>query len=177
MNLGLVRFRPFFQSMYVRHEVHRLIKFAVTKGKGHQMLERLYRAYLSEQKSVFERGSLTALAAELGLDPNDAQAAFESEAFLAQVEADQAGMRAFGGNGVPFVLIGGKVGCPRRRTPKVFAHALSQGWAELPKQPVEIGNGTVCGPQRLHYSLTHESRTTGAGSEPQSFASPDAQDT
>ena len=41
------------------------------------MLERLYRAYFTEQRSLFDRESLVALGVETGLDAGEARQALE----------------------------------------------------------------------------------------------------
>lgn len=124
-------------------DAHRLIKLAQTQGRGSDMLERLYRACLSEQVSVFERDSLLALALEVGLDRNEAAASLDGDRFRADVEADQRGLQALGGNGVPFFLIGGKVAVSGAQPKETFLHALRKGWDA---RPMDFAEGGVCGP-------------------------------
>jgi len=127
-------------------DAHLLIKFAIDAGKGDEMLSRLYRAYLSEQISVFDRDSLIELAAGIGLDADEARTAFTNRTYQGQVEGNQRALGALGGNGVPFFLIGGKFTVSGAQSPEVFVRALNQGWEQLPKQPVVLGDGAVCGP-------------------------------
>lgn len=124
-------------------DAHRLIKFAQTRGSGQQMLERLYRAYLSEQVSVFERDSLLDLATDVGLDRDEAAAMLDSDGLRADVDEDQRELQALGGNGVPFFLIGGKVGVSGAQPKETFLRALRKGWDA---RPVELTAGGVCGP-------------------------------
>lgn len=124
-------------------DAHRLIKLAQARGKGHEVLERLYRGYLSEQASVFEHASLLSLAVEVGLDREDAQAVLDSDAFRVEVDADQRALQALGGNGVPFFLIGGRIAISGAQPQAIFARALQDGWSA---RPAVVADGAVCGP-------------------------------
>ncbi len=86
-------------------DAHRLIKFAGSQGNAMAMLERLYRAYFSEHKSVLDRDSLVALAEEVGLDGDKARAALASDAFVQEVGNDQRFADSLNIRGVPFVVI------------------------------------------------------------------------
>lgn len=127
-------------------DAHRLIKLAETKGFGHAMLVRLYRAYLSEVISVFDAESLAALAAEVGLDADEARAVIADRAYQAEIDEDQRQLQSLGGSGVPFFVIGGKLAVSGGQPSEVFARALTQGWASLPVPPVVFNEGAVCGP-------------------------------
>lgn len=127
-------------------DAHRLLKLAAQEGLGNAMLLRLYRAYLSEQISVFDHASLLALAAEAGIDLDKARAVLDSDAFGAEVERDSQALQRLGGNGVPFFLIDGKYAVSGAQAPEVFAQALEEAWADRPAVPKVLVDGKVCGP-------------------------------
>ncbi|KPH62108.1 DsbA family oxidoreductase [Novosphingobium sp. ST904] len=126
-------------------DAHRLIKLGSSEGLGIAMLKRLYRAYLTEQMSVFDHDILLHLAAETGLDPARAQKVLNGDEFHAEIEADQRALNALGGNGVPFFLIGGKYAISGAQPVAAFAQALDRAWAERPLQPLIVAEGPVCG--------------------------------
>src|SRR5271169_5886931 len=53
-------------------DAHRLLQLAKVRGHQAELMERLQRAYFSEQGSIFDHVSLTGLAAAAGLDPDEA---------------------------------------------------------------------------------------------------------
>ena len=52
------------------------------------VIERLYRAHFSEQRSIFDMESLVALGVEAGLDGAEARRTLESDAYSDAVRAD-----------------------------------------------------------------------------------------
>ena len=74
------------------------------------MIERLYRAYFTEQRSVFEPDSLVELAQDVGLDGHAARDVLREGRYLGAVEADMDIARGLGISGVPFFVINGKYG-------------------------------------------------------------------
>src|SRR5205823_3026806 len=48
-------------------DAHRLVHLARDRGLQDQAVERLFRAYFTEQRSLFDRDSLAALAVDVGL--------------------------------------------------------------------------------------------------------------
>ncbi|SDG99780.1 Predicted dithiol-disulfide isomerase, DsbA family [Pseudomonas flavescens] len=124
-------------------DAHRLIQFAQEQGRGHALLERLYRAYLSEHTSVFDHDSLLSIAVDAGLEREEARKVLGSDAVMARVEEDQLALQALGGSGVPFFRIGGRYLISGAQPQEVFAKALQQAWDE---RPVVVVQGAVCGP-------------------------------
>jgi predicted DsbA family dithiol-disulfide isomerase len=107
-------------------DAHQLLQFAKTRGVQDALLERLYRAYFTEQRSIFERDSLVALAADVGLDAAEARAVLEENRFAAAVEEDIDTARRLGANGVPFFVIDGRLGISGAQPPAVFVEALQR---------------------------------------------------
>ncbi|MGN7974443.1 DsbA family oxidoreductase [Serratia sp. 22264] len=107
-------------------DAHRIIKFAQSQGKGHEMLRWFHQAHLSKNLSVFERESLLMLASQCGLERNDVTNMLNRGLFRAEVEADQDRLRKLGGNGVPFFLINGQHPLSGAQPQDVFLQALTQ---------------------------------------------------
>ncbi|MFD3444330.1 DsbA family protein [Microbacteriaceae bacterium 4G12] len=109
---------------------HQLLHHAKANGLQAEMKERLLRAYFVEGAHVGRVEELADLAAEIGLDRDDAVRALESGQHLAAVKADVAQAAAYGINGVPFYVIDGRYGISGAQDPAMFAQALGQVAAE-----------------------------------------------
>ena len=54
-------------------DAHQLVHLAGVRGIQDQVIERLYRAYFTEQRSIFDEDSLVELGSEAGLDAADSR--------------------------------------------------------------------------------------------------------
>ncbi len=109
-------------------DAHRLVHLAKLSGLGDAMVERLYRAYFTEGRSVFEEDALVALAVEAGLDAEAARTALRTGAYADAVSADTRQAAALGASGVPFFVIDGRYGVSGAQTADVFEDALTRAW-------------------------------------------------
>lgn len=126
-------------------DILRLIKFAGTKGVEAKFVERLYKAYLSEHASLFERETLLRLSDEVGLDRSGAIAVLDSRAFQQEVERDEQDAQAVGVRGVPFYVFADGIALAGDQPVERYAWALRQAWnQEFEKTPVPVG--AICGP-------------------------------
>ena len=110
-------------------DAHRLLQLARERGRQPELVERLHRAYFTEQDSVFDRAALTRLAADVGLDPAEVTAVLDSDQFGADVTADEQTAQALGATGVPFFVIDRRYGISGAQPPELIGQALSQAWA------------------------------------------------
>jgi predicted DsbA family dithiol-disulfide isomerase len=123
-------------------DAHKLLILAGDKGVQPQVLNRLYRAYFTETRNVFNRESLLDLAAEAGLDRAEAEHALDSAELAARVAADQRTAQTFGVRGVPFVVIDRKFAVSGAQGKANFIKALQAAIAET---PVVVDNdGAAC---------------------------------
>jgi predicted DsbA family dithiol-disulfide isomerase len=117
-------------------DAHRLLHLARRRGLQGAVLERLFRAHFSERRSLFDRDSLVGLAAEAGLDPEEAARVLEDGSFADAVTADREQAAALGANGVPFYVVDGRYGISGAQPPEVFTAALERAWADAhPSRP------------------------------------------
>jgi len=93
------------------------------------VLDRLYRAYFSEQRSLFDTNSLVTLADEAGLDADEARRVLEGDAYAQEVAADLSEARMLGISGVPFFVIDDRYGVSGAQAVAVFRQALAHAWA------------------------------------------------
>jgi predicted DsbA family dithiol-disulfide isomerase len=111
-------------------DAHRLIQLAKDRGRQEAMVERLHRAYFTEQDSVFDHEALTRLAAEAGLDPDEVASVLASDAYGEHVDTDEAMARALGATGVPLFVIDRKYGISGAQPPGTITHVLERAWSE-----------------------------------------------
>jgi predicted DsbA family dithiol-disulfide isomerase len=124
-------------------DAHKLLLLAADKGAQTALLKRLYRAYFTEQRNIFDRDTLLGFAEDAGLDRAEAEAALDSPVLAARVAADQRTAQGFGVTGVPFVVIDRKIGVSGAQGTPAFLQALQAAIADAPK-PV-TSDGDACG--------------------------------
>jgi predicted DsbA family dithiol-disulfide isomerase len=107
-------------------DAHQLVHLAQANGLQDAMVERLFRAYFTEQRSIFDQPSLVDLAAEAGLDREEAAAALRENRYADAVNADIDLARRIGATGVPLFVFDGRYGISGAQAPEVFLDALHQ---------------------------------------------------
>lgn len=116
-------------------DAHRLVHCGRANGREDAVLERLYRAHFTEQRSIFDVVSLTALAVEAGLDEAETRAALAGGAFAEGVNAELREARGLGISGVPYFVIDRRYAVSGAQTPELFAEALSRARADARVAP------------------------------------------
>ena len=114
---------------------HELPHFAKAHGKQLELKERLLRAYFTEGRHIGRADDLAELAAEVGLDHDEAQAALTEHTYLPDVKADMAQAVAYGIQGVPFFVIDDRYGISGAQETAHFVAALRQAAAERTEAP------------------------------------------
>jgi predicted DsbA family dithiol-disulfide isomerase len=125
-------------------DAHRLIHFAATHDKRAEMVERLFRAYFTDGEAMGDRPTLARLAAEIGLDASAVTAMLSSDAYAADVRADEARAQTFGISGVPFFAIDEKYGVSGAQTSEIIVQALQQALSESDPVVIAAPSGDVC---------------------------------
>ena len=115
-------------------DAHRLISWAQAQGSAEEVVERLFRAYFIEGRSVGERDVLVEVAAEAGLPAQAAHAHLASNDGAATVAEMDRRVRELGVTGVPFFIFGGKLAVSGAHEPHVLAGAMAQA-LQQPDQP------------------------------------------
>jgi len=109
-------------------DAHRLLHFAAARQQGDRATERLMHAYFCEGLTVGDRAALARLAPEFGIAEKDVLTMLESDAYSAEVRADEARAKTFGVTGVPFFVVNEKSGIAGAQPVAVFTEALQQAW-------------------------------------------------
>ena len=105
---------------------HELLHLAKAHGRQAELKERLLAAYFVEGRHVGRVDDLADLAAEVGLDRDEAVAALTDHRYLADVKADMAQAAAYGINGVPFFVFDQKYGVSGAQETATFRQVLEQ---------------------------------------------------
>ncbi len=132
-------------------DAHRLAKFAEARGKGHEMTERLLKAYFIESKRIADHETLIRLAEEVGLSQEQTEKMLAGDEYGDEVRADEKEAAQIGVRGVPFFVINRKYAISGAQPVEVFLNAFQKAWEEE-DQPSFIemsGNedqGGNCGP-------------------------------
>ncbi len=111
-------------------DTHRLAHFAAAHHKRDVMVERLFTAYFTDGDAMSDHDTLVRLATEVGLDADATRAMLTSDAFAADVRADEQRAQDFGITGVPFFAIDEKYAISGAQPSSVIANALAQAWSE-----------------------------------------------
>ncbi|MET7433546.1 MULTISPECIES: DsbA family oxidoreductase, partial [Streptomyces] len=112
-------------------DVHRLVHFARTHGRQAEMMDLAFRANFAEERSIYDRETLVALAVEAGLDEASAREVLDDPtAFAADVRADERLAADMGAGGVPFFVLNRRYGVSGVQSPETFTRALEQAWAD-----------------------------------------------
>ena len=125
-------------------DAHRVLHMAESKGVQDAVKERLMRAYFTEGALVSDHAVLARLAGEAGLDAGEVAEMLASDAYAADVRADEEQARTIGIHGVPFFVLGQKYALSGAQPADVVLRALNEAWAARGEATAE--DGAVCGP-------------------------------
>jgi predicted DsbA family dithiol-disulfide isomerase len=109
-------------------DAHRLLHLAEAHHRQAELVERLHRAYFSEQASIFDHSSLTDLAVDVGLDRDEVSGVLAGDEYGDAVDADEATARSLGATGVPFFVIDRRYGISGAQPAEAIVETLNQAW-------------------------------------------------
>ena len=110
-------------------DAHRLIHLAAAHGLQAEAQERVMRAYFTEGVAIGDREQLVALAADLGLDADEARGVLESDAYADAVREDEHLAQRIGIQGVPFFVLGRRYGVSGAQPAEILVQALEKACA------------------------------------------------
>ena len=111
-------------------DAHRLVHYASEHGLQDAMKERLLAAYLTEGAPIGDRETLVRLAAEVGLDPDEARAVVSGDRYTDDVRGEERDAVSLGITGVPFFVIDRKYGVSGAQDSSVLVDVLETAWRE-----------------------------------------------
>jgi predicted DsbA family dithiol-disulfide isomerase len=107
-------------------DAHRFLLWAQSRGDGQPLLAVLFNAYFAEAQSIFDHENLVRLAGSVGYAKNEVRLLLETDAFAAEVDADQALAARLGTNWVPFFAVDRKYGLLGAQQVQTFSKILQQ---------------------------------------------------
>ena len=107
-------------------DAHRLVHLARDRGRQDETVERFFRGYFTEQRSLFDKLSLETLAVDAGLEASDARAVLTGSDYSDAVTADVREAQALGVSGVPFFVFDRRLGLSGAQPVETFVEALRQ---------------------------------------------------
>jgi predicted DsbA family dithiol-disulfide isomerase len=109
-------------------DAHRLLHLAADRGIQDQLKERFMRGYFTEGAAVGEHETLTRLAVDAGLEEAEVRDVLSSDAYAADVRADEEQAAAYGISGVPFFVIDEQLGVSGAQPAELLLSAMRQAW-------------------------------------------------
>lgn len=107
-------------------DAHRLLAFALAKGRQDAVAETLFAAYFVEGADIGSPDALARIAARAGLDEQEVADYLKSPAGAAEVRAEEAHYRSLGIRGVPFFIVDGQLALSGAQPPEAFLEAFRQ---------------------------------------------------
>lgn len=111
-------------------DAHRLLHLAKVSDRQGDLMERLQRAYFTEQDSIFDHDTLARLAVEAGLDADEVADVLGSDRYSEHVDTDEAMARSLGATGVPLFVIDRRYGISGAQPAETIAGVLERAWSE-----------------------------------------------
>ena len=111
-------------------DAHRLIQLGAARGVQDAVKERLMRGYFTEGEEVSDHETLVRLGADAGLDPDEARAALESDAYADDVRGDEALARRMGIRGVPYFVLNRRFGVSGAQPAELLVQAFERARQE-----------------------------------------------
>jgi predicted DsbA family dithiol-disulfide isomerase len=114
--------------IYNTFDAHRLLHWAETQGPGLQraLKEKLFEAYFTQGENPSDHELLARVAAEAGLDREQARAVLESNAYADEVRQQEYYWQRAGIRSVPAIIINERHLISGGQPPEVFEQALRQ---------------------------------------------------
>src|SRR5699024_5325686 len=109
-------------------DAHRLAKYAVKVQKGHDMVERLLRAYFMEGACLSDHETLIQLATGIGLTPSKVEQILQTDRYEAKVKCDQMEAEQIGIQSVPFYVFDEQYAVKGIQPSEVLVDVLEQVW-------------------------------------------------
>ncbi|MEU4160850.1 DsbA family protein [Actinoplanes sp. NPDC026670] len=109
----------------------RLVHLGNEHGVGWQYMRAMQAELYGGNPDAFGHGTLTVLGERLGLPAEEIRDVLTTDRYSAAVRADHAAAVASGASGVPFTVLGRRLGIPGAATVRQYTAAIDQAWDQL----------------------------------------------
>ncbi|SCL15887.1 Predicted dithiol-disulfide isomerase, DsbA family [Micromonospora inyonensis] len=107
-------------------DAHRLIRFADARGRAAETIEGLFKAHFTDGVDIGSRSALASVAASVGLDAPEVRAFLDSDAGVAELQAELAEARSIGVTSVPTFVLAGRYAVSGAQEPETLLAALAE---------------------------------------------------
>jgi predicted DsbA family dithiol-disulfide isomerase len=111
-------------------KAHRLIQFAKSKGFGNEIEEALFKAHFEKALNIDDITVLKNVAASIGLNAEEVENIFTTNAFVNEVKQDELEARKIGVRGVPYFVFEDKYAISGAQPSEIFLQQLEKTWEE-----------------------------------------------
>ncbi|MEV4345103.1 DsbA family oxidoreductase [Actinoplanes sp. NPDC049596] len=116
-------------------DAHRMIHLARAHGRETEMVERLFKAEFTDGLNLADHEVLADLAAELGLDRDEAVKTLQTQGYEEDIRTDLTQASQLGISGVPFFVFDNKRAVSGAQPVELFRRALDLSWQDRETQP------------------------------------------
>jgi predicted DsbA family dithiol-disulfide isomerase len=106
----------------------RAVQFGNAHGVGWDYLRALQADLFGGNPQAFAHETIVARGEKLGLDGDEIRAVLASDRYAGEVRADHDAAIRLGARGVPFTVLGGRLGVPGAVSVDQYASAIEQAW-------------------------------------------------
>ncbi|GAA4758273.1 MULTISPECIES: DsbA family oxidoreductase [Flavobacterium] len=119
---------------------HRLLQWAKTEGKAHELEERLFEAVFVKGENISDTKQLINIAKEIGLSETEVEKALTGDFFTKEVQEDISNAQYVGLRGVPHFVINDQATFSGALSPDSFLQILVQYHENWKKnQDISVG--------------------------------------
>ena len=126
-------------------DAHRLLHLAAERGVQDAVKERFMLATFTQGEPIGDAGTLVRLAAEAGLDADEAREVLRSGRYADEVRADEQDAQRFGITGVPFFVVDRTYGVSGAQPAEVLRQVLDKAWEDSRPGPLVSAGGAAPG--------------------------------
>jgi predicted DsbA family dithiol-disulfide isomerase len=108
----------------------RLVQLGIDHGVGWEYLRAMQAEVFGGNFEAYEPSTLIRLGEELGLDGDEIREVLATDRYADRVRADHNEAISLGARGVPFTVLGGRLGIPGAVSTEQYAAAIDQVWAK-----------------------------------------------
>jgi predicted DsbA family dithiol-disulfide isomerase len=108
----------------------RLVQLGIDHGVGWEYLRAMQAEVFGGNFEAYEPSTLIRLGEELGLDGDEIREVLATDRYADRVRADHNEAISLGARGVPFTVLGGRLGIPGAVSTEQYAAAIDQAWAK-----------------------------------------------
>jgi predicted DsbA family dithiol-disulfide isomerase len=109
----------------------RLVKLGSEHGLGWEYLRAIQAELFGGNPDAFDPSTLVRIGEELGIPADEIRDVLATDRYADAMRADHEAALQLGATGVPFTVLGGRLGVPGAVSADQFGAAISQAWEQI----------------------------------------------